>query len=73
MLGSHLERELERALGGSRAVVVEPDAGSDTEERRVVTELAVGRALNRPVRVHHRPDVVPRCPERGSRPRTGPG
>lgn len=59
LLGSHLEREVERVLGGSRAVVVEPDAGSDTEDRRAVTELAVGRALNRPVRVHHRPDGRP--------------
>lgn len=59
LLGPHLERELERTLGGSRAVVVEPGAGSGTEGRRAVTELAVGRALNRPTQVRHRPDGRP--------------
>ncbi|GAA1084445.1 type I polyketide synthase [Nocardiopsis metallicus] len=63
LLGSHLERELERVLGGSRAVVVDPDpasgAGGGIEERRARTELAVGRALNRPVRVRYRPDGRP--------------
>ncbi|WP_374225698.1 SDR family NAD(P)-dependent oxidoreductase [Nocardiopsis sp. B62] len=63
LLGPHLERELERVLGGSRAVVVDPDPASGgpggTEERRARTELAVGRALNRVVRVRHRPDGRP--------------
>ncbi|MEY9211861.1 SDR family NAD(P)-dependent oxidoreductase [Thermobifida halotolerans] len=60
LLGSHLERSLERVLGGSRAVVVEPDpepaAGAERRER---TELALGRALGRPVRLRHRPDGKP--------------
>ena len=63
LLGPHLERELERVLGGSRSVVVEPRAGSGTEDRRTVTGLAVGRALNRPVRVRHRPDGRPEVPD----------
>ncbi|MFD6949681.1 erythronolide synthase [Nocardiopsis sp. TSRI0078] len=67
LLGSHLERELEQVLGGSRAVVVDPDPSSgpagDTEERRARTELAVSRALNRPVRVRHRPDGRPEAEE----------
>ncbi|MDH6124904.1 type I polyketide synthase [Kitasatospora sp. GP82] len=56
LLGSYLERSLERVLGGSRAVVVEPESGAD---RRAQTELAVGRALGRPVELHHRPDGMP--------------
>ncbi|WP_150238090.1 type I polyketide synthase [Nocardiopsis quinghaiensis] len=67
LLGPHLERELEQVLGGSRAVVVDPDPSSgpagDTEERRARTELAVSRALNRPVRVRHRPDGRPEAEE----------
>ncbi|MFB8765266.1 type I polyketide synthase [Nocardiopsis alba] len=63
LLGPHLERELERVLGGSRAVVVDPDPVGEgpagTEERRARTALAVGRALNRVVRVRHRPDGRP--------------
>ncbi|WP_431867649.1 SDR family NAD(P)-dependent oxidoreductase [Nocardiopsis eucommiae] len=63
LLGSHLERELERVLGGSRAVVVDPDpvpgGPAGTEERRARTALAVGRALNRVVRVRYRPDGRP--------------
>ena len=63
LLGPHLERELERVLGGSRAVVVDPDpvagTGGGIEERRARTELAVGRALNRAVRVRYRPDGRP--------------
>nr|AGO97147.1 enediyne polyketide synthase [Streptomyces sp. CNT-179] len=63
LLGSHLERELEHVLGGSRAVVVDPDPMSGPDEgpddRRGRTELAVGRALNRPVRLRHRPDGRP--------------
>lgn len=63
LLGPHVERALENILGGSRTVVVEPDpitgedgAGAD---RRSQTELAVSRALDRPVRVRHRPDGKP--------------
>ncbi|MFI6574915.1 type I polyketide synthase [Nocardiopsis sp. NPDC050513] len=63
LLGSHLERELERVLGGSRAVVVDPDPeprpGEGPGDRGDRTELAVGRALNRPVRVRRRPDGRP--------------
>ncbi|MDA3646996.1 SDR family NAD(P)-dependent oxidoreductase [Saccharopolyspora indica] len=63
MIGPHVERALERVLGGSRAVVVEPDpAGVEvatTAQRRKQTELALGRALDRPVRVHYRPDGKP--------------
>lgn len=63
LLGAHLERELEQVLGGSRAVVVDPDPSSgpagDAGERRARTELAVSRALNRPVRVRYRPDGRP--------------
>ncbi|MFD3688365.1 SDR family NAD(P)-dependent oxidoreductase [Nocardiopsis sp. NPDC058631] len=65
LLGSHIERELEGVLGGSRAVVVDPDPSpgtGGTEERRARTELAVGRALDRPVRVRHRPDGRPETP-----------
>ncbi|SFT35920.1 enediyne polyketide synthase [Actinopolyspora lacussalsi subsp. righensis] len=63
LLGSHLERELERVLGGSRSVVVEPDPddsdGGTTADRRVRTELAVSRAVGRPLRLRYRPDGKP--------------
>ncbi|SFP09110.1 enediyne polyketide synthase [Amycolatopsis arida] len=63
MLGSYLERALERVLGGGRAVVVEPDPAGvpigSTSERRKQTELAVSRAENRPVRLRYRPDGKP--------------
>ncbi|MGK4584704.1 type I polyketide synthase [Kitasatospora sp. HPMI-4] len=61
MLGSYLERGLERVLGGSRAVVVEPapDAATADQDRRSRTETAVGRALGRPVKLRHRPDGRP--------------
>jgi enediyne polyketide synthase len=59
MLGSYLERSLERVLGGSRAVVVEPDPTDATPERRAQTALALGRALDRPVDVRYRPDGKP--------------
>lgn len=59
MLGSYLERSLERVLGGSRAVVVEPDPTDATPERRAQTALAIGRALDRPVDVRYRPDGKP--------------
>lgn len=60
MLTGYLERALERVLGGSRAVVVEPDpvAGSPAD-RQEQTELAAGRALGGPVTVRHRPDGKP--------------
>ncbi|MGW3075587.1 type I polyketide synthase [Kitasatospora sp. NPDC001132] len=65
MLGSYLERGLERVLGGSRAVVVEPAADATAEtgaadgDRRARTETALGRALGRPVELRHRPDGKP--------------
>jgi enediyne polyketide synthase len=63
MLGSYLERSCERVLGGSRAVVVEPDPVdgrvATTSERRAQTELAVGRAVGAPLRVRYRPDGKP--------------
>jgi enediyne polyketide synthase len=63
LLGSYVERSLERVLGGSRAVVVEPDPvsgdGGDSTDRRAQTELAASRALGRPVQVRYRPDGKP--------------
>ncbi|OZM72033.1 erythronolide synthase [Amycolatopsis antarctica] len=63
MLGSYLERALERVLGGNRAVVVEPDpAGVEvatTAQRRAQTRLAASRALDRPVLVRYRADGKP--------------
>ncbi|QFZ20717.1 type I polyketide synthase [Saccharothrix syringae] len=59
MLGSYLERSLERVLGGSRAVVVEPDPTGAAPERRAQTALALSRALDRPVVVRYRPDGRP--------------
>ncbi|HKR48292.1 MAG TPA: SDR family NAD(P)-dependent oxidoreductase, partial [Pseudonocardiaceae bacterium] len=63
LLGSYLERSLERVLGGSRAVVVEPDPvpgePGTTPDRRVRTELAASRALGRPARLSYRPDGKP--------------
>ncbi|RZQ61131.1 type I polyketide synthase [Amycolatopsis suaedae] len=63
MLGSYLERACERVLGGQRAVVVEPDpAGAEvatTAQRRAQTELAVSRAVDRPLRPRYRPDGKP--------------
>ncbi|APU15745.1 type I polyketide synthase [Actinoalloteichus fjordicus] len=71
LLGSHLERSLERVLGSAPSVVVEPDplggghggaAGPGAERvvgRRELTEIAASRALDRRVRVHHRPDGRP--------------
>ncbi|MEV8443712.1 type I polyketide synthase [Actinosynnema sp. NPDC051121] len=59
MLGSYLERSLERVLGGSRAVVVEPDPTDVTPERRAQTALAFSRAVDRPVDVRYRPDGKP--------------
>ncbi|MFF4378218.1 SDR family NAD(P)-dependent oxidoreductase [Kitasatospora sp. NPDC001547] len=69
MLGSYLERGLERVLGGRRAVVVEPEAKPAADgtaqaaardgDRRARTATALGRALGRPVELRHRPDGKP--------------
>ncbi|HET9138962.1 type I polyketide synthase [Actinophytocola sp.] len=60
MLSGYLERSLERVLGGSRAVVVEPDPQPGVPaDRRVQTQLAAGRAMGTPVTVRHRPDGKP--------------
>jgi enediyne polyketide synthase len=60
MLSGYLERALEKALGGSRAVVVEPDpVGDDSADRRTQTEIAVSRAVGLPTAVRHRPDGKP--------------
>lgn len=60
LLGSYVERAVERVLGGRRAVVVEPDpAHGDPADRREWTALAVGRALGGPVAVRYRPDGRP--------------
>ncbi|HEV2781532.1 MAG TPA: type I polyketide synthase [Actinophytocola sp.] len=58
LLGSYIERSLERVLGGSRAVVVEPDPPGESD-RRTQTELAASRALGRTAQVRHRPDGKP--------------
>ncbi|WP_019811719.1 type I polyketide synthase [Saccharomonospora halophila] len=62
MLGPYLERSLERVLGGTRAVVVEPSAPQDTD-RRARTGRALGRALGEPVTVRYRPDGKPEVPD----------
>lgn len=60
MLSGYLERALERVLGGSRAVVVEPAPERDMPtDRRAQTALAAGRALGGPVTVRYRPDGRP--------------
>jgi enediyne polyketide synthase len=62
MLGSYLERSLERVLGGTRAVAVEPDPVGESgapEQRRSRTAIAVGRALGTPVTLLYRPDGKP--------------
>ncbi|MEJ3747476.1 type I polyketide synthase [Actinomycetes bacterium KLBMP 9797] len=63
MLGPYLERALERLLGGSRAVVVEPDPiGAEvggTPRRRAQTQLAASRAVNRQIQIRYRPDGKP--------------
>ncbi|SDJ50138.1 Malonyl CoA-acyl carrier protein transacylase [Actinokineospora alba] len=53
LLGSTVERSLERVFGGSRSVVVEPDA-----QGRRQTTLAVSRALGRTAEVRRLPDGV---------------
>ncbi|HEV8562761.1 MAG TPA: type I polyketide synthase [Actinophytocola sp.] len=60
MLSGYVERALERVLGGSRAVVIEPDpVGDSAADRRTQTEVAVGRAVGLPTTVRHRPDGKP--------------
>lgn len=62
MLGPHLERSLERVLGGRRSVVVEPDpAGGahSTAQRRAQTQLAASRAAWAKLPVRYRPDGKP--------------
>lgn len=61
MLSGYLERAVERVLGGSRAIVVEPGAAGATskEHRRAQTAAAVRRALGRPVSVTYRQDGKP--------------
>jgi enediyne polyketide synthase len=63
MLGSYLERALERVLGTSPAVAVEPAPGAGTSggstPRRVRTEFAVSRALGRRATLRYRPDGRP--------------
>jgi enediyne polyketide synthase len=60
MLSGYLERALERVLGGSRAVVVEPDPEPGVAiDRRAQTAVAAGRALGGPVTVRYRPDGRP--------------
>jgi enediyne polyketide synthase len=61
LLGSYVERSLERVLGGSRSVVIEPDpvGGDGPPDRRTQTNLAAGRAVGAAVTVRHRPDGRP--------------
>src|SRR5205807_8790733 len=60
MLSGYLERALERVIGGSRAVIVEPDPEPGTPaDRRAQTQLAASRALGRPVTVRYRPHRTP--------------
>jgi enediyne polyketide synthase len=61
VLGSYVERALERMLGGSRSVVIEADPvdSDDRTDRRAQTNLAAGRAIGAPVVVRHRPDGKP--------------
>jgi enediyne polyketide synthase len=69
LLGSYVERSAERVLGGSRAVVVEPDAvveGKSTkDDRRERTRLAASRVFGREVTVHYRPDGRPEIEDAG--------
>ncbi len=60
MLSGYLERALERVIGGSRAVIVEPDPEPGTPaDRKAQTQLAASRALGGPVTVRYRPDGKP--------------
>jgi enediyne polyketide synthase len=67
VLGSYVERALERVLGGSRSVVIEPDPEDQDgpADRRAQTDLAAGRAVGTPVTVKHRPDGKPELDEAG--------
>jgi enediyne polyketide synthase len=58
VLGSYVERSLEKVLGGSRAVVVEPDPHGEVDHRAQTT-LAASRAVGAPVTVRYRPDGKP--------------
>lgn len=59
VLGSYVERTLEKVLGGSRSVVVEPDPRDGSADRRAQTTLAASRAVGAPVTVRYRPDGKP--------------
>jgi enediyne polyketide synthase len=59
VLGSYVERSLEKVLGGSRSVVVEPDPRDGDVDRRTQTALAASRAVGSPVTVSYRPDGKP--------------
>ena len=61
VLGSIVERALERVLGGSRSVAIEADPADQDgpADRRAQTDLAAGRATGAPVAVRHRPDGKP--------------
>jgi enediyne polyketide synthase len=62
LLGPYLERATEAVLGGTRAVVVEPDPLTgplEAADRRAQTELAASRALGRRAGVRWRPDGRP--------------
>lgn len=59
LLGSYVERSVERVLGGERAVVLERDSEDGRADRRAHTKQAVARALGRPVEVRYRPDGKP--------------
>lgn len=63
MLGSYLERSCEQVLGGTRAVVVEPDPVnvrvSTVSQRRAQTRLAIGRVVEPERPLWHRPDGKP--------------
>ena len=60
LLSAYLERGLERIIGGTRAVVVEPDpANTGESDRRTQTALAVGRALGAKAEIRYRPDGRP--------------
>jgi len=61
LLGSYVERSLEKVLGGTRTVVVEPDPADtdDQAERRGQTALAVNRAFGQEIEIRYRPDGRP--------------
>jgi enediyne polyketide synthase len=59
LLGSYLQRSVERVLSGSCSVAVEPGHAGGPADRRAQTRLAVSRALGRQVDVHYRADGKP--------------